>query len=191
MFVTFVRSLQLFFHRCELTVDSSVCGAGKDRWGYPIEWVEKAFFALLNKLFEIEVSEQNHKVLLLDKNLLALINEPKLFVMPVFHRMAPSFLVLDKHFMLKNLSFYAVARLADSEARQAHLDKREKNHQEGMLRKTPATSHPASSSTVWPPAKKKERTCYSVHPEDKDSAICTSTFSISFIILSVFIFFNY
>lgn len=90
--------------------------------------MEKVFFALLNKLFEIEVSEWNHKVFLLDKNLLALINEPKSFIMPVFSRVAPSFLVPGKHFVLKNLSFYAVARLVDSEARQAHLEKREKNH---------------------------------------------------------------
>lgn len=79
--------------------------------------MEKDFFALLNKLFEIEVSERNHKVFLLDKNLLALINEPKSFIMPVFLRVAPSFLVLGKHFVLKNLSFYAVAHLEDSEER--------------------------------------------------------------------------
>lgn len=130
MSVTFVCSLQLFLHCCELTIDSFVCGAGKDRWGCLIKWVEKAFFALLNKLFEIEVFERNHKVLLSDKNLLALINEPKLFVIPVFPCMAPSFLVLGKHFVLKNLSFYVISRLADSKARQAHLEKREKKHQE-------------------------------------------------------------
>lgn len=90
--------------------------------------MEKAFFAMLNKPFEIEVSERNHKIFLLDKNLLALINEPKSFIMPVFPHVAPSFLVPGKHFVLKNLSFYAVTCLADSEARQAHLEKQEKNH---------------------------------------------------------------
>ena len=90
--------------------------------------MEKAFFALLSKLFEIEVFERNHKVFMLDKNLLALINEPKSFIMLVFPHVAPSFLVPGKHFVLKNLSFYAVACLADSEACQAHLEKREKNH---------------------------------------------------------------
>ena len=90
--------------------------------------MEKAFFALLNKLFEIEVSKRNHKVFLLDSNLLALINEPKSFIMPVFPRVASSFLVPGKHFVLKNLSFYTVAHLADSEARQADVEKREKNH---------------------------------------------------------------
>lgn len=73
--------------------------------------MEKSFFALLNKLFEIEVFERNHKVFLLYKNLLAFINEPKSFIMPVFTHVAPSFLVPDKHFVLKNLSFYAVARM--------------------------------------------------------------------------------
>lgn len=90
----------------------------------------KTFFALLNKLFEIEVFERNHKVLLSDKNLLALNNEPKLFVIPIFPRMASPFLVPSKHFVLKNLSFYVVSRLADSKARQARLEKREKKHQE-------------------------------------------------------------
>lgn len=85
--------------------------------------MEKPFFALLNKLFEIEVFERNHKVLLSYKNLLALINEPKLFVIPVFSRMASPFLVPSKHFVLKNLSFYAVSRLANSKARQARLEK--------------------------------------------------------------------
>ncbi|RVX06652.1 hypothetical protein CK203_029464 [Vitis vinifera] len=50
--------------------------SGKERWGRLVEWVEKAFFTRLNKLFEIDASEQNHKVLLLDKNLLTLIAIP-------------------------------------------------------------------------------------------------------------------
>ena len=93
MSVTFVCSLQLFLHCCELTANSFVCGASKDRRSCFVEWMEKAFFVLLNKLFEIEVFERNHKVLLSNKNLLALINEPKLFVIPVFPRMASPFLV--------------------------------------------------------------------------------------------------
>lgn len=116
--------------------------------------MEKAFCALLNKLFEIEVFERNHKALLSNKNLLALINEPKLFVIPVFPRMAPPFLVLGKHFVLKNLSFYAISHLVNSKAR---LEKRKKKHQEWMLRQTPATSHPTSNSTVWLPAKTKKK----------------------------------
>ena len=69
-----------------------------------MEWVEKAFFTRLNKLFEIDASEQNHKVLLLDKNLLTLIGDPKLFIILVFPRVAPPSLVHCEHFALKDLS---------------------------------------------------------------------------------------
>ncbi|KAL6327141.1 hypothetical protein AAG906_014959 [Vitis piasezkii] len=51
--------------------------------------VEKTSFTRLNKLFKIDTSERNHKVLLSNKNLLALINEPKSFVIPVFSRVVP------------------------------------------------------------------------------------------------------
>ena len=47
---------------------------------------------------------------------------PKLFVIPVFPRLAPSTPVSGKHFVLKELSFNEVAQLAGVEARQARLD---------------------------------------------------------------------
>ncbi|RVW22467.1 hypothetical protein CK203_112790 [Vitis vinifera] len=68
-------------------------GTNKERWGRLIEWVEKAPFTLLNKLFEIDVVEQAYKVLLSDKNLLALIDNPKSFIIPVFSPLALSSLV--------------------------------------------------------------------------------------------------
>ena len=86
---------------------------GKERWDRLVEWVEKASFTRLNKLFEIGAFEQNHKVLLLDKNLLALINDSKSFIIPIFPHVAPSFLVPDEHFVLKDLPFYEVAHLVD------------------------------------------------------------------------------
>ena len=88
--------------------------------------MEKAPFTLLNKLFEIDVVEQAYKVLLSDKNLLALIDNPKSFIIPVFSPLALSSLVPGEHFMLKDFSFYEVARLAYSETRQARLEERER-----------------------------------------------------------------
>ncbi|RVW36973.1 hypothetical protein CK203_103668 [Vitis vinifera] len=82
-----------------------------------VQWVEKASFTRLNKLFEIDALEQNHKVLLSNKNLLALINEPKSFVIPVFSRVAPLSLVLGKHFVVKDLPFYAGRPLVVRRAR--------------------------------------------------------------------------
>nr|CAN70561.1 hypothetical protein VITISV_031620 [Vitis vinifera] len=79
---------------------------GKERWGRIVEWVEKVSFARLNKLFEIDTVERAHNILLSDKNPQALIKNPKSFIIPVFPRLASSFLVPDEHFMLKNLPFY-------------------------------------------------------------------------------------
>lgn len=42
-----------------------------------MEWVEKASFDRLNKLFEISTNERNHQVLLMDGNLLAVVREFK------------------------------------------------------------------------------------------------------------------
>lgn len=69
-----------------------------------MEWMEKASFTRLNKLFKIDAFERNHKLLLSDKNLLMLIDDPKLFIIPVFPYVAPLSLVLGEHFVLKDLS---------------------------------------------------------------------------------------
>ena len=94
----------------------------QEKAGRLVEWVEKDSFTRLNKLLEIDETKQTYKVFFLDKNLLALIDNPKPFIMPVFPRLAPLSLVFGEHFVLKDLPFYEVARLADSEARQAHLE---------------------------------------------------------------------
>lgn len=78
--------------------------------------MEKASFVWLNKLFELDAVERAHNVLLSDNNLLALIKNPKPFI-PMFPRLAHSTLVLNEHFVLKDLVFYEVACLADSKAR--------------------------------------------------------------------------
>ncbi|RVW80552.1 hypothetical protein CK203_051249 [Vitis vinifera] len=76
---------------------------GKERRGHLVEWVEKASFAHLSKLFDINV-----------------------------------------------------ARLTNSEARQACLEEREKKRQEGTLRQALAASHLTSSSIVCPLSQKKK-----------------------------------
>ena len=54
-----------------LIYSRSLCSsnAGKGRQRCLEEWVEKASFARLNELFEIEATEWAHIFLLLDKNL--------------------------------------------------------------------------------------------------------------------------
>ena len=125
-----------------LTYSRSLClsNASKERLGCLIEWMEKTSFACLNKLFEIDTAERAYNVLLSDKNLQALIENPKSFIILVFSRLASLSLILDEHFVLKDLPFYEIARLADSEAHQAHLEEREKKCQEITLRQAPIAS---------------------------------------------------
>ncbi|KAL6342662.1 hypothetical protein AAG906_013068 [Vitis piasezkii] len=49
--------------------------SNKKQEGWLMEWVEKAYFAWLNKLFEISSFERNRQVLLMDKNLHAVVKE--------------------------------------------------------------------------------------------------------------------
>ena len=91
-----------------------------------------------------------------EKNLLTLIDDPKPFIILVFSRLAPPSLVLAEHFVLKDLPFYKVARLADFEARQARLKEREKKHQEGTLRQAAIVGRPFSSFTIRPLTQKRK-----------------------------------
>lgn len=100
--------------------------AGKERQEHIVKWVEKASFARLNKLFKINVVEWAYNVLLSNKNLQALIENLKPFIIPMFSRLAHSSLVLDEHFMLNDPPFFEIARLVDSEAHQARLEEYEK-----------------------------------------------------------------
>ena len=88
--------------------------------------MEKVSFVRLNKLFEIDAIKRAHSILISNKNLHVLIKNPKSFIISVFPWLAPSSLVPDEHFVLKDLFFHEVACLVDSEARQARLEKREK-----------------------------------------------------------------
>lgn len=118
--------------------------------------MKKASFTRLNKLFKIYASKRNHKVLLSDKNLLTLINDPKSFIIPVFPHVALLSLIPNEHFMMKDLPFYEVTRLVDSKARQARLEEREKKRQERTLRQAPAASCLSSNFVVCPPTKKRK-----------------------------------
>lgn len=89
-----------------------------------MEWV-KASFDCLNKLFIIFSDEKNHQTLLMDWNLLVVVSKPQLYVLPIIYCSLPKVLVPREHHMLKDLSFYEVAREANAKARQDRLDQRE------------------------------------------------------------------
>lgn len=94
----------------------------KDRMGRLVEWVEKASFDRLNKLFMITSNERNHQTLLSDRNLLSIVREPQPYVFPIIPRRLPRVLVLGEHHVLKNLPFYEEAHETDARARQELLD---------------------------------------------------------------------
>ncbi|KAL6331725.1 hypothetical protein AAG906_016721 [Vitis piasezkii] len=67
-----------FYPRCSLEIPNRICFYNpyfKNKRGCHVEWVEKASFDRLNKIFEISSVEQNHQVLLTDKNLQAVVKE--------------------------------------------------------------------------------------------------------------------
>lgn len=91
-------------------------GIGKKKRGRLVEWVKKAFFDWLNKLFVISTSEQHYETLLTDRSLLAVVQELQLYVLPILPHLVPKVLVPGEHHVLKNLSFYEEVRAADTKA---------------------------------------------------------------------------
>ena len=83
------------------------CTVGKKRTGRLVEWVDKTSFDQLNKLFVIFTREWNHETLLTKENLLKLVRDPKLYVVPSsLPRFAPKVSVFGEHYVMKDLSFY-------------------------------------------------------------------------------------
>ena len=64
----------------------------------------------------------------MDKNLLAMVREYKLSILPILPRLAPKVLVLGKHHVLKNLPLYEVVCAADAKACQDQLEQKNKKH---------------------------------------------------------------
>ena len=85
--------------------------------GCVVEWVEKASFDRLNKLFEITTVERHHQTLLTARNLLVVVREPQSYITNILPKRLPKEVVLGEHFVLKDLPFYERARKADAKAR--------------------------------------------------------------------------
>ena len=90
--------------------------------GRVVEWVEKASFDRLNKLFEIAATERHHQTLFTARNLLVVVREPQPYITNILPRRLPKQVVPGEHFVLKDLAFYERARKADTKARQERLD---------------------------------------------------------------------
>ena len=87
-----------------------------------VEWVEKASFDRLNRLFKITSVERHYQTLLTAWNLLAVVREPQPYVLNILPRRLPKVVVPGEHFVLKDLPFYEKAREEDAKACQERLD---------------------------------------------------------------------
>ena len=59
---------------------------GTSKRGRLVEWVEKASFDCLNRLFEIIAIERHYQTLLSARNLLAVVPEPQPYVINILPR---------------------------------------------------------------------------------------------------------
>ena len=132
-------------------------GAGKDRRGKLVEWVEKASFDRLNRLLEIAEDERSYETLLSAQNLRMVTQEPQLYVLNILPRRLPKKVVAGEHFTLKDLPFYMAVQKADVQARKALLNEREERRQEGTLRKALGDKRSATSPPAGAPTGKKKK----------------------------------
>ena len=123
--------------------------AGTSKRGCLVEWVKKAYFDRLNKLFKITAIERYYQTLLSARN--------QSYVINILPRRLPKFVVPEEHFVLKDLPFYERAREADTKARQERLDQREEKRQEGTLKKAPGEKGCDSSPAACPLATKEKK----------------------------------
>ena len=91
--------------------------AGPEKRGHLMDWVEKASFACLNKLFEIDSKERQCKMLLTARNLMAVVWEPQEYVINILPRKMPKEVVLGEHYTVKDLPVYQEFKEVDIEKR--------------------------------------------------------------------------
>ena len=94
------------------------CIARKRRRGQLVEWVDKTSFNRLNKLFMISTSERDHETLLTNQNLLSLVRDSQPYTVPSLPRLAPTVLVPNEHYVVKDFFFYEEAQAKDVKAMQ-------------------------------------------------------------------------
>ena len=121
-----------------------------------MEWVEKASFDRLNRLFEIAAVERSCDMLLSAQNLRLVTREPQPYVLNILPRRLPKEVVAGEHFVLPDLPFYAAVQKADVRTRKARLNNREEKRKDELLWKAPGGKRPTSSPPAGALAKKKK-----------------------------------
>ncbi|RVW24675.1 hypothetical protein CK203_082168 [Vitis vinifera] len=110
---------------------------GPELRGHLVDWVEKASFACLSKLFEIDAKERHYKTLLSAANLMAVVRESQEYVVNILPRKMPTEVVPGEHYTVKDLPIYQEFKEADAEKRRALLDNREKKKNEETFGRLP------------------------------------------------------
>ena len=130
--------------------------AGPELRGHLVDWVEKASFGCLSKLFEIDVKERQCNTLLTARNLAAVVRESREYVINILPRKMPKEVVPGEHYTVKDFPIYEALKEADSKKRRLLLEGREKKKNEGTLRKAPGQKGDADSSPKKDPVKRRK-----------------------------------
>ena len=133
-----------------------VINAGPELRGHLVDWVEKASFACVSKLFEIDAKERHYKTLFFARNLMVVVRESQDYVVNILPWKLPKEVVHGEHYTVKELSIYQEAKEAAAEKRRALLEDREKRKNEGTIRKAPGQKRGAPSPPKKTPAKKRK-----------------------------------
>ena len=83
-----------------------VVNAGVEKRGHLVDWVEKASFDCLSKLFEIDTKERQCKTLLTARNLMAVVRKPQEYVINILPRKIPKEVVPREHYIVKDFPIY-------------------------------------------------------------------------------------
>ncbi|KAL6314071.1 hypothetical protein AAG906_011806 [Vitis piasezkii] len=111
---------------------------GLELRGHLVDWVEKASFACVCKLYEINSKERSCKTLLTARNLVAVVKESQEYVVNILPRkIRREEVVPGEHYTVKELPLYQEAKEADAEKRRKLLEERDKKKNEGTIRKAP------------------------------------------------------
>ncbi|RVW64964.1 hypothetical protein CK203_041858 [Vitis vinifera] len=153
--------------------------SGPEKRGHLVDWVEKASFACLSNLFEIDAKERHYKTLLTARNLMAVVRESQEYVVNILPRKMPKEVVPGEHYTVKDLPIYQAFKEADAEKRRALLDNREKKKNEGTLRKAPDRN--AAQTLLQIKLQRKEGSCCVHQPSgspnpdaDAAEAVCAT-----------------
>ena len=130
--------------------------AGPELRGHLVDWVEKASFGCLSKLFEIDAKERQCNTLLTARNLAAVVRESREYVINILPRKMPKEVVPGEHYTVKDFPIYEALKEADSKKRRLLLEGREKKKNEGTLRKAPGQKGDADSSPKKDPVKRRK-----------------------------------